>query len=98
MQALPYHYAKADAGADYLVEICVTGGSGGKWFVASAGNRPALMYLAERRPDSIVELDEKIAWKILTKWGDAALYEQVRITGDPEIGRHFLGMTCLMIA
>ena len=98
MQALPFHYKKMNLKNNYVLEVDVTGNSGGKWFVEWNNNEPELKYFTDKTPNTVIQVDEKIVWKILTKWNDKSLSTNVKIIGDQIIGNHFIDMTCLMIS
>ena len=98
MQALPYHYSKLNEKKDYTLKVSVTGDNiDSSWFLESTKNIRELKYNSTKQIDAYILVDEKIAWKILTKWNEKELENTVNIRGDIDLGQHFLGMTCLMI-
>jgi hypothetical protein len=98
MQALPQHFRNEDQKVGCLLCVHVPGESGGKWFLLKNKNSWELLYDVKEKPDTIVQIDHDIAWKIFIKWIDQkTIADKVKITGDEQLGRHLLEMTCIMI-
>lgn len=98
MQALPYHYRKIGKKDGYILCVHIKGDSGGKWFLLRRDRSWKLMYDLREEPDTTVSIENEAAWKIFTKWIDkSAVEKNVKISGDLELGKYMLEMTCIMI-
>jgi|WetSurMetagenome_2_1015567.scaffolds.fasta_scaffold00126_18 uncharacterized protein (TIGR03083 family) len=98
MQALPYHFKKHNQADGYTLGIEITGGAGGKWFLEWNNGIQALKYETGSEPQTMVRINQEIAWKIFTRWNNLDLSEGIEISGNPELGAHLLEMNCLMIS
>jgi hypothetical protein len=97
MQALPYHYHDKQEQNGYVLCVRVLGNAGGEWFLEWKNGYPELIYESKKEPNTICELDQSIAWKIFTRWKGDDFTQAIKVNGDKELGRHILGMNCLMI-
>lgn len=98
MQALPYHYRKIFKKDGYILCVHITGDSGGKWYLVWKDSSWKLMYDLRENPDTTVSIENAAAWKIFTKWiNKSAVGKNVEISGDDELGKYLLDMTCIMI-
>jgi hypothetical protein len=95
MKALPYHYREREMRRGYLLCIEVGDEAGWKWCLRW-GDGPELAPFADGSPDTVVSLRKEDAWKIFTRWDDGNSYNAV-VSGDQALGRHILGMKCLLI-
>ena len=98
MQAMPYHFQNMEKEDGYIFCVHITKESGGKWFLIRKSKSWELKYQVHDLPDTSVAIENETAWKIFTKWIDKnKIEDKVKITGDYELGKHLLEMTCIMI-
>ncbi|PKL23429.1 MAG: hypothetical protein CVV47_14405 [Spirochaetae bacterium HGW-Spirochaetae-3] len=97
MQALPYHYKDFRKDGAHILAVEILGTAGGTWFVEWMDERIELKYKIGKDPDTVVRIRQEDAWRLFTKWGRPGLEENVAIVGDTGIGKHLLGMTCIMM-
>ncbi|MHB0929642.1 MAG: hypothetical protein ACYC3W_12200 [Candidatus Nanopelagicales bacterium] len=97
MQALPYHYKNIEKEDGYTLGIEIVGESGGIWFLEWNKEERLLKYEVKKKPNTIVKIDQEVAWKIFTQWNNLNLGNKVIISGDKEVGEHVLSMTCIII-
>ncbi|SIO57079.1 TIGR03083 family protein [Singulisphaera sp. GP187] len=102
MRALPHTYRDVKAPAGTFVSIRVVGDSGGDWFLRREENAWCLIAAVDenQNPDSVVTIDQAIAWKLLTKRTDRATararFPTLRIDGEPAYGEPVLEMVSIM--
>lgn len=98
MQALPYHYRKIEKKDGYILCVHITGDSGGKWYLVRQESSWKLMYDLRENPDATVSIENEAAWKIFTKWfNTSAAQRHAAISGDHELGKYLLEMTCILM-
>lgn len=100
LRALPHTYRDVTAPDGTLVCVRIVGDSGGEWFVRRAGDTWKLFYEAGLDADSVVTIDQSIAWKFLTKRTDRATararFPAIRIEGKVAYGEPVLEMVSIM--
>jgi uncharacterized protein (TIGR03083 family) len=100
MRALPHAYRDVAAPDGTLVSVRVVGDAGGEWFVRRGEGTWKLFYDIGDRADSVVTIDQPIAWKLLTKRTDRATararFPAIRIDGEAAYGEPALEMVSIM--
>jgi uncharacterized protein (TIGR03083 family) len=97
LRALPFAYRDVSAKPGTSVQIVITGECGGRWNLYRAEDGWQLT--AEPFGEKVAEatIPQEIAWRIFTKGVDRKAAEsQVRVTGDPKLGAHVLGMISIV--
>lgn len=97
LRALPFAYRNVSAKPGTLVQIVISGECGGRWNLYRADDGWQL--IAEPLGEKVAEttIPQEIAWRIFTKGIDRKVAEsQVRVTGDPKLGAHVLGMISIV--
>jgi uncharacterized protein (TIGR03083 family) len=96
MRALPFHYRSISAPPGTAIRIHVSGDCGGDWHLCHGDD----WILASDLAGTIVAtvtIPQDIAWRVFTKGiarEDAR--KQVRVTGDPVLGNHFLSTVAIV--
>ena len=100
MRALPHTYRDVPAPEGTLVAVQVVGEAGGDWFVRREKQAWRLVDEPAENADSVVTLDQAIAWKFLTKRTDRATalarFPTIRIDGETIYGEPVLEMVSVM--
>ncbi|QEH34689.1 hypothetical protein OJF2_32300 [Aquisphaera giovannonii] len=100
LRALPHTYRDVNAPEGTIVCIRILGDAGGEWFVRREGSTWKLYHDVRDRTDSVVTIDQSIAWKFLTKRTDRAKalarFPDIRIEGEPAFGEPALEMVSIM--
>lgn len=68
MRALPHTYRDVRAPEDSVIQVTISGDSGGMWLLVREQNKWSLYVGSARRPSAAVVMPQKIAWKLFTKW------------------------------
>ena len=96
MMALPYTYRDVAAVEGTILETIITGESGGKWAIQYS-NKVWSFTSVERKPSSIVEINQQDAWKLFTKGISLNEAEKrISIKGDTSLGKQILNMVSVM--
>lgn len=95
MRALPHHYRDWKMDRGYVLRVGIRDKPKWNWYLEWNGVIE-LTKEAKRTPNTAVTVDQDKAWKILTRWNDPDPYK-VGVTGDKDLGEHFLKMNCLLI-
>lgn len=100
MRALPFTFQEVTASTGAVVELCVEGEAGGRWFVERRDAGWTQMPQGSRAPSAIVNMDQDMAWKVLTKRRNREAirrqFPRITITGDEALGSHLLDMVSVM--
>lgn len=102
MRALPHAYRDVKAPEGTLVAVRVVGESGGDWFLRREQQAWRLVDASEHAEtaNSVVTLDQAIAWKLLTKRTDRASalarFPTIRVEGETIYGEPVLEMVSVM--
>jgi hypothetical protein len=100
MRALLHTYRDVAAPDGTLVSVRVVGDAGGEWFVRRDDGTWKLYYEVHDDADSVVTIDQAIAWKFLTKRTDRATararFPTIRIVGEAAYGEPVLEMVSIM--
>jgi uncharacterized protein (TIGR03083 family) len=99
LRALPFAYRDVSAKPGTSVQIVISGECGGRWNLYRVEDSWQLT--AEPFGEKVAEttIPQEIAWRIFTKGIDRKAAEtQVRVTGDPKLGTHVLGMISIVAA
>jgi hypothetical protein len=100
MRALPHTFRNIAAPDGTLVCVRIIGDAGGEWFIRRAGGVWSLFQDVGDDPDSVVTIDQSIAWKFLTKRTDRATararFPTIHIGGEAAYGEPVLEMVSVM--
>lgn len=100
MRALPHTYRNVAAPDETLVCVRIVGDAGGEWFVRRTEGAWRLFYEVSDRADSVVTIEQSIAWKFLTKRTDRATargrFPEIRIDGEVAYGEPVLEMVSII--
>ena len=97
MLALPFHYRLVSAADGTVVRVTIVGDAGGSWSIISKNNAWEFTG-TEMEPNTLVYIDQNIAWMLLSKGIDIFEADQYwQVTGDYELGFHALKMTAFMV-
>ncbi|MEO5910263.1 MAG: hypothetical protein ABIP95_05205 [Pelobium sp.] len=94
MQELPLTYEEIKAAVGSTVKVEIVGPAGGVWTIIKGKNSWNFLKEEIITPDSLVYIDQQIAWLLFSKGVDimdAAQYYQLH--GDRDLGSHALKMT-----
>ncbi len=97
MHALPHTYRDVEAKTGILINIAVTGESGGDWILKRSSDN---WMLAEEQSESFaahIKIPPAIAWKLFTKAIDKQTAERaITFEGDQSLGKVVLNMVTVM--
>ncbi len=98
MHALPHTLRNASAESGCILEMTISGESGGSWFVQYDGKKwSRLDTKPTTDPVTKVEIDENASWKLFSKsLRPEGLKDQINIAGDLELGRTAVEMVSFM--
>ena len=97
MRALPHTFRHTAAARGTCVQLAVTGGIGGSWFLTRQNNSWDLVKETSYQPATIVELAPDDAWKLFSKSIRAEqIRDKINIQGDPQLAAIALGMVSVM--
>jgi len=99
LRALPFTYRNVSARPGTLVQITVSGECGGSWYLyrGEDGWRLIEQPLGVKASETIIP--QEIAWRIFTKGiGRESAKSQVKVSGNPALGSHVLGMVSIISA
>jgi hypothetical protein len=97
LRALPFTYRDVSARPGTLVQIVISGECGGRWYLFRADDGWRLIEEPSGEKVSETTIPQEIAWRIFTKGiGRKSAVTQVRVTGDPKLGFHVLGMISIV--
>lgn len=68
IRALPHTYRDVRAPEDTVIQVTISGDSGGVWLLVRERNRWGLYIGSAGRPRAAVVLPQEMAWKLFTKW------------------------------
>jgi hypothetical protein len=68
MRALPHTYRHVQAPEDTVIQVTISGDSGGVWLLVREHNTWGLHVSSARRPSAAVVIPQEIAWRRFTKW------------------------------
>jgi hypothetical protein len=96
-RALPYTYSQVSAAAGTLLQLTITGGSGGHWFLLREQGTWNLYREVAGDPHAEVVIHEEIAWRLFTRGlsREQAL-GQVTLLGDRDLARKVLDMVSII--
>lgn len=97
MYALPHTYRNVEAGDGTLIEIIITGETGGNWFLQRENNGWILKADKNKPADCEVIISPDIAWKLFTKGiAPGFALEKATITGNIKLGEPLFNMISVM--
>jgi uncharacterized protein (TIGR03083 family) len=97
MRALPFAYRDLTREPGTLARFTVDGQCGGSWYLSRESGGWALIPAPATAAASETRIPQEIAWRIFTKGiGRDAAAEQVRVSGDADLGGHVLGMIAIV--
>lgn len=97
MMALPYTFAKENAANGTVIEVRIDGEFTKSWWLEKNQDHWKLLKKVSNPPASIVQLEDKIAWKLFCKnLRPGEVLGQVNISGDFSLGRKVLEMVSVM--
>ena len=96
MMALPHTYGHTSAKENSAVQVTVTGGAGGDWFIIKKEKWE--LHKENKLPVAVhVSINENIAWKLFTKsWRKKEVIHHVAIAGDPLLAEPVMDMISVM--
>ena len=68
MRALPHTYLHVQAPEDTVIQVTISGDSGGAWLLVREQNKWSLYVGSVRRPSAVAVIPQEIAWKLFTRW------------------------------
>lgn len=96
MMALPYTYRDTPAKENTVVQVTISGSSGGDWFLIKKQNWQ-LQKKNHLPVTTQVSIDENIAWKLFTKsWRRKDVISNISIKGNEALAEPVLGMIAVM--
>lgn len=97
MLALPHTFRNTDADNGTTVQITVTGGAGGDWFITKNADRWVLQKEITGAADAKVEMDPATSWKLFSKsLRPKAVMDKLRISGNHALAKTALNMVSVM--
>jgi len=97
VRAVPRAYADVPAPEGTRVQIAIAGPAGDTWDLAREAEGWRLQHEVSGEPATRVEISDEDAWLLFSKGlRGAAAEERVRMVGDAELGRPFLGTLAIM--
>jgi uncharacterized protein (TIGR03083 family) len=96
--ALPVALRDASAPPGSVVQVHISGAAGGDWSVVKGEGGGWTLYAGSAdEPGARVELDQTLAWRLLTKGvSEEDALPAVRIEGDTALGRRVLGAVAII--
>ncbi|WP_113922047.1 maleylpyruvate isomerase N-terminal domain-containing protein [Cognataquiflexum aquatile] len=97
MMALPFTFAEENAANGTVIEVRIAGEFTKSWWLEKNQDHWKLLKQGSNTPTSIVQLEDKIAWKLFCKnLRPDEVLGQVDISGDFTLGRKVLDMVSVM--
>jgi hypothetical protein len=100
MRALPFTYRHVPAKTGTVVSVSIVGDAGGEWSITKEDRTWRQVAECNMRPESIVVIDEDVAWKLFTKRRNIEearhLFPTIQIVGNEQLGAHLLTMVSVM--
>jgi uncharacterized protein (TIGR03083 family) len=97
MRALPHTYEGVRSPDGTIVQMTVTGDSGGTWFIRRESDRWTLYEGKADEPHSELSIDQEAAWRLFTKgMSPEAATTKIQIQGDTNLGMHAVGMVSVI--
>ena len=97
MRGLPFTYRGIPAQNGTLAQFHISGECGGTWFLSRNNGAWALTASPGGETVSEITIPQEIAWRVFTKGIKREESEpQVRVSGDPNIALHVLGMISIV--
>lgn len=97
VRALPHTYREVAAADGTHIRLVVTGQAGGAWSLVRRDGRWGLFAGVEARPESVVTMDQDLAWRLFTKGVDAAgARDRTIVEGDVRLGEVALGAVAII--
>ena len=96
MRGMPHAFRSVEAREGTIVEIQITGESGGSWFVQRADSN---WRLEQHSPsaDATLKMDQELAWRVFTKAVDAQTAKrEVQISGDRSLATQALSLVAVL--
>jgi uncharacterized protein (TIGR03083 family) len=89
--ALPRTYKDIQEDTGTIIEIIITGDSGGKWLLVRHKKVWKLFEYVEASPKTSITLDQDLAWRLFTKGIDKEkALKQISIDGDKKLGQQII--------
>jgi len=97
LRALPFAYRRISAKPGTYAQFMISGECGGSWYLYRAEETWQLLKRSFGEKASETIIPQEIAWRIFTKGIDReSALEQVRVSGDAELGLHVLDMVSIV--
>jgi hypothetical protein len=97
MCGLPHAYRTVIANTGSLIQITVTGETGGNWYLLKSADSWTLTKNAGSTPDAVVNISPDIAWKVFTKGIDPkTAIDASKISGNINLGENMFNMVAVM--
>jgi len=97
MRALPHTYRGVEAGEDTIIDVTISGDSGGRWLLVRERHRWSLYLGSVAQGNATVVIPQDIAWKLFTKWltKEEAL-KVSEVHGDSSLALRVFHMTAVI--
>lgn len=96
-RALPHTFRDTEAEFGTVVQTTISAEAGGSWYLIKREKGWSLTLDSEKTPAVIVEIPAEISWKLFSKsLRPSEIREQVKITGNQELGERVLEMVAVM--
>ncbi|MCS4436236.1 maleylpyruvate isomerase N-terminal domain-containing protein [Aquiflexum gelatinilyticum] len=97
MMALPFTFAKENAIDSTVIEVKIVGEFSKSWWLEKNQDLWKLIKQGSNPPTSIVQLEDKIAWKLFCKnLRPQDILHKIEISGDLKLGKRVLEMVSVM--
>jgi uncharacterized protein (TIGR03083 family) len=97
MRALPHTYFKVEADPGTLVQVHVSGESGGSWYLCRTQYNWALSRVPAGTLTAEITIPQSIAWRVFTKGiSQSAAKAQVTLRGKTALAKHVLGAVAIV--
>ena len=97
VRALPHTYRRVGAEEGTIVQLTITGESGGEWFIRREAKRWKLYVGQSNSPSSEVTVDQEDAWRLFTRGlSSETASARIAISGDKDLARHAVGMVSVI--
>ena len=95
--ALPHTFRRVEAEVGTMVQVRISGASGGDWYLVKEPDNWQLASQFKGNASAMVELPPDISWKLFSKsFRPAEIFSTVKITGDQDLGNKVLEMVSVM--
>jgi hypothetical protein len=97
LRALPHHYREVNAEEGDVIQVTVTGESGGDWYLYRSENKWILVTDCQSLPCCTITIEPEIAWRLFTKGiKPEEAKSLIHITGNELFGYKIFDMLAVM--